>query len=193
MASSLLSDEKLGINTEIPGRNESRASVYLDYEPTKYTILAELFKKYVFEENDQFIDFGCGEGRVLISAVKMGCKNAIGVEVNKNVFDICQDNVNQCNMQESISLHNCAAEKYEICDTTNKFFFYNPFHLKIFILVLNHITESISENYRENYLFFVGIREWYKVALEECERVQYVETLKLDGQEDIDIYTILRA
>ena len=39
------------------------------YEPFPYRKLIHLFKCYPFEENDGFIDIGCGKGRVLVEYI----------------------------------------------------------------------------------------------------------------------------
>ena len=64
------------------------------------------------------------------------------------------------------------AQSFSIDDDYNKFFFFNPFHLKVFIHVINKIVNSLHNNNRKMVLFLYypttaalqylsGIEEFY--------------------------------
>lgn len=57
-------DEMLNIKTEGEQKNFNDSLHYHRYEPTPYSALEHLFKKYALKRNDRIVDFGCGKGRL---------------------------------------------------------------------------------------------------------------------------------
>lgn len=66
------------------------------YEPFPYRKLIHLFKCYPFEENDGFIDIGCGKGRVLVEASLHGCCNIYGVDLSEELLVYARKNMREC-------------------------------------------------------------------------------------------------
>ena len=132
--------------------------IFSSYFPTSYSVLENLFQKYPFEENDHIIDFGCGKGRVLIMASYYSCKYITGYEVNNDRYHVLLKNIenfrNKYNNNYIFTILNENVEKIEIKDNTNKYFFFNPFHLKIYIKVLNQILASLQRHNRDLYIYF---------------------------------------
>lgn len=57
--------------------------------------------------NDVVYDLGCGDGRILIAAVKdFDAKGAVGYEINPSLYQTASDNIKKCNLEDRIDLFN---------------------------------------------------------------------------------------
>lgn len=174
-------DEFLAIKTEIDSADSGIArKIYIDYGPTCYSVLEDLFVKYPFAQNDHFVDFGCGKGRVLIMAAYHGCAMLTGYELATDRYEILTSNVRSFKGKHEttsvFSLLNENVEDISIPDTTNKFFFTNSFHLKVHMKILDKIHSSLLREKREILLFF---------HRPDDSIVKYVD--RLDSFEKIDL------
>lgn len=131
--------------------NKANNTINNDYAPTTYSFLEFYFKKHPFGENDHIIDFGCGKGRVMFMAAYYGCRNITGIEYNTRIFEIAKNNIQKfkVNSNSCFEIINNDAKNALIPNTANIFFFFNPFHLKVYIYVFNRIMESIKDNPRK--------------------------------------------
>lgn len=128
-----------------------------DYEPSPYSDLKKIFSSFTFNLNSHLLDYGCGKGRVLIMAVAFGCHKVTGIDFNNTMCDKAKANIKQCrflNCEESVSIVNQDAIQYLIDPTVNYFFFFNPFHMKVFIYVLKNIQKSVEQSPRDIQLIF---------------------------------------
>lgn len=71
--------------------------------------------------------------------------------MNNNYYSICENNKKNyfktfSKPKDKIKFLNIFAEEYNVLPTDNKFYFFNPFSLQLFIKVLNNILISV-ENY----------------------------------------------
>lgn len=128
---------------------------YHRYEPTSYASLDSLIKEYPFNENDSVIDFGCGKGRLNFYINHFFGSYVTGIEMNSYYYEICNDNLNNYirhvkkHTNNKIQFLKCLAQEYEIKDNDNKFYFFNPFSLQIFMAVVNNILDSVDNNPRK--------------------------------------------
>ena len=127
---------------------------YNRYEATSYFALETLFKEYTLSSNDCIVDFGCGIGRLSFYInYYYNCK-ITGIEMNNNYFDICINNKknylkNYNKEKNKIEFLNIFAEKYKISSTDNKFYFFNPFSVQLFMKVINNILISLEKSPRD--------------------------------------------
>lgn len=127
---------------------------YNRYEATSYFALETLFKEYTLSSNDCIVDFGCGKGRLSFYInYYYNCKIK-GIEMNNNYFDICINNKknylkNYNKEKNKIEFLNIFAEKYKISSTDNKFYFFNPFSVQLFMKVINNILISLEKSPRD--------------------------------------------
>ena len=127
---------------------------YNRYEATSYFALETLFKEYSLSSNDCIVDFGCGKGRLSFYInYYYNCK-ITGIEMNNNYFDICINNKknylkNYNKEKNKIEFLNIFAEKYKISSTDNKFYFFNPFSVQLFMKVINNILISLEKSPRD--------------------------------------------
>ncbi|HLS24166.1 MAG TPA: SAM-dependent methyltransferase [Pseudogracilibacillus sp.] len=123
------------------------ANKYNRYEATPYQALEQLFETYSFEPGDQLIDFGCGRGRVVFYVHNRFNIPVTGIEAHDTTFEEALMNEeiylrNHAHLDAPIQFEFALAEQYEIAEEYNKFFFFNPFSVKIFKQVMKNIMES---------------------------------------------------
>lgn len=146
-------DKALNIETTRSETRMDKLKIYNRYEPTPYEDLHLLISNYKVTEKDHVVDFGSGKGRVsffLNYFCNSGCTSVEIVEefhkkALSNYAGYCKKNkIKPTNM---FYVNGCA-EDYVISDFENKFYFFNPFSLKIFINVVNRIIDSFEKNNR---------------------------------------------
>ena len=153
-------------------RSALQREIFYEYEPTPYYILDRLFTKFPFRQQDHMIDFGCGKGRVLIMAMIHSCRKITGYEINQYYYNIALQNIK--NLQSTIncstvcSLHNMDVQRIHIEDSANVFFFFNPFHLKVYIHVFQEIVFSLKRRSRKIRIIFYAPKK---------STLQYVNSL----------------
>lgn len=130
-----------------------QSSHYNRYEPTPYSALEELLKHYHINENDTIVDFGCGLGRVGIFLHNKTNASVLGIDLNEQfIKKAIKNRENYCKKfrkkEENIQFLCCLAEDYAIQPNENKFYFFNPFSLPIFMKALHHIMRSTEERKR---------------------------------------------
>jgi SAM-dependent methyltransferase len=97
------------------------------------------------------VDFGCGKGRLNYLIHHLYQPSVVGVEMNENFYKEAIDNLNgnmkkRKNNNGYIEFHCCLAEEYEIDTKDNRFYFFNPFLVQIFMKIINNILLSFEKN-----------------------------------------------
>ncbi len=173
---------------------------YNRYEATSYTALETLFKEYPIKNTDTIVDFGCGKGRLAFYANYFFGSTVTGIEMNSNYFDTCINNKktyskNSNKNKDKINFINIFAEEYKISNFDNKFYFFNPFSLQIFIKVLNNILISIENNPRSIDLILYYPSDEYIDYLDNYtafvlkDEITISNFLKFDNRQKFLIYT----
>lgn len=126
---------------------------YNRYEPTSYYVLDILFKEYKINKDDHLIDFGCGKGRLNFYVNYFYDIECTGIEMNNFFYEEAISNRKSYikkhkKDKNKINLLNCFAEEYKIKPLDNKFYFFNPFSIQIFIKVLGNILDSVEKHER---------------------------------------------
>ncbi|PCD08386.1 SAM-dependent methyltransferase [Peribacillus simplex] len=163
-------DEMLNIRTVGEQKNFNDSLHYHRYEPTPYSALEHLFKKYALNRNDRIVDFGCGKGRLNFFIHHLFQSSVVGVEMNENFYKEAIENVNGYMKKRkknngNIEFHSCLAEEYDIDTKDNRFYFFNPFSVQIFMKIINNILLSYEKEPRQielilfypsqDYIFFL--------------------------------------
>lgn len=81
-------------------------------------------------KNFTFIDLGCGKGRTLLVASKLGFKQMIGVEFVRELVEIARTNVAKRQIANAVVLHADAAD-FEFPDSNLVVYLYNPFSQEV--------------------------------------------------------------
>ena len=145
------------------------------YEPTPYTVLGRLVESGYVRENGNWIDYGCGKGRVsFFLHAHAGCR-ITGVEFEPSIYESAMENHRNCGQPEKVSFVCTPAENYEIGDADH-FFFFNPFSVPILQAVMARILESYYSNLRPMRFFFYYPTEAYVSELMNSQ-LSFVEKL----------------
>lgn len=133
------------INTCRFEKLKTSSALRFNYRATPYRMLHYLFSSYSLCENDHFVDFGCGKGRVFLFAALSGCTQSTGIEFDPLMYQIAKKNQQRIASKTSskVMLRHEDALRTEITDTMNIFYFFVPFHLKIFGHILTRIKQSL--------------------------------------------------
>lgn len=144
---------------------------YNRYEATSYLALESLFKEYKVNNDDCIVDFGCGKGRLSFYINYYFNSKVTGIEMNNNYFNTCINNKknylkNYSKQKNKIEFVNEFAEEYNISSTDNKFYFFNPFSLQIFMKVIKNILLSMEKYPRDIELILYYPSDDYIYCLE---------------------------
>jgi SAM-dependent methyltransferase len=173
--------EKL-LHIKTGGSQESHMGFhYYRYEPTPYHALEQLFQQYDGASAHQFVDFGCGKGRFPFFVHHFYGARTVGVEMNDSLFERAQENLKNYMIKNHllpghIQFHHCLAENYRVQPTDDRFYFFNPFSVQIFMKVMGNILKSFEDRPREmqiilyypseEYTFFLDNRTVFQLQAE---------------------------
>lgn len=126
---------------------------YNRYEPTSYSALEILSKQYKFTVEDSIVDFGCGKGRLNFYINYFFDSTVTGIEMNNFFYKEAIDNKRDYlkkhkKKKDKVNFLNCFAQEYSINPSDNKFYFFNPFSIQIFMKVIANILISVEERER---------------------------------------------
>lgn len=146
-------DALLNIKTSGGQKGFLNSIHYHPYEPTPYEALDALFAEYELGSRDRLVDFGCGKGRMAFYANYLFNADVAGVEMNEVFYHEAIENRNgylakMKKRTDKVRFYCCLAEEYQVQPEDNKFYFFNPFTLSIFIKVVNRILESAERSPR---------------------------------------------
>ncbi|MDF2558370.1 MAG: methyltransferase [Bacillales bacterium] len=127
---------------------------YNRYEPTPYAALEKLFEEYELKRSDRIVDFGCGKGRLNFFIHYLFEATVVGIEMNETFYQAAVDNREEYlkkyrNRNKSIYFQCCKAEEYEIDLVDNRFYFFNPFSIQIFMKIIQRILHSVEQYKRK--------------------------------------------
>ena len=186
-------DKLLNINTR-GNQKETNGSIhYHRYEPTQYIALEALFNEYELKSSDHVVDFGCGKGRLNFYIHYFFQASVMGIEMNELFYkEAIQNKINYQKKhkknKDRIQFQCCLAEEYEINPLDNRFYFFNPFSIQIFIAVLINIIVSVGEADREVELILYYASEDYVYFLENHTGFELKKEIIVPGLYENDPY-----
>jgi SAM-dependent methyltransferase len=93
--------------------------------------------------NFTFIDLGCGKGRTLLIAARLGFRHVIGVEIAPELADIARTNLAKLDVRNALVIHGDAAE-YVFPSGGLVVYLYNPFGAPVMSLVIREVEHRIE-------------------------------------------------
>lgn len=164
-------DAILNIKTSGDQKGFNQSVHYHRYEPTPYSALETLFNQYELNNSDRIVDFGCGKGRLIFYIHYFHHASVVGIEMNKTFYQEAIENQSRYlkkhkSSQDKIHFHCCLAEEYQINPLDNRFYFFNPFTIQIFMKVINNLLLSLETFRREIELVLYYPSEEYIYYLE---------------------------
>lgn len=189
MADRKIDRELLIDTTGLREWSRKEAHNYNRTESTPYLALDELFKVYKVKEGDKLVDFGCGRGRVAFYIHHVHSIPVRGVELHDLTFDELVDNKRSYKRNKNLEnppifFEYGYADKYEIKDDENIFYFFNPFSVKIFRKVVDNILKSLEKNDRETDIILYYPLNSFKKHLETKTTFKRLETIRLPWKKD---------
>ena len=88
-----------------------------------------------------FIDLGCGKGRTLLVASKLGFNQVIGVEFARELVQIARANLARMGVVNASVIHGDAAE-FQFPDDDFVLYLYNPFSQEVMRRVIANLRRS---------------------------------------------------
>ncbi|WP_028403434.1 methyltransferase [Ectobacillus panaciterrae] len=181
-----LYDELLNIKTGGDQKGFNKSLHHHRYEPTPYSALEKLFNQYELKSSDRIVDFGCGKGRLNFYINYLCNATVVGIEMNKTFYQEAVENRNSYlkktkNSKDKIHFHCCFAEEYQIDPLDNRFYFFNPFSIHIFMNIINNILLSVEKSEREIELVLYYPSEDYIYFLENYTSFELKEEIILLG------------
>jgi SAM-dependent methyltransferase len=135
--------------------NVDHATIYI---PTREgPFLKMLDALNLDKDNTVFIDFGCGKGRALMLAAKHGIKKIKGIEFCEQLSSIALSNLqlySNKNRDIDYVVINDDMSLYNIDDSDNLFYFYNPCDEYVLNKVISNIINSFSRVAREGMIIY---------------------------------------
>lgn len=194
-------EKLLNINTK-GNENWNKTSIHNHpYEPTLYEALDVLFKNYDLDKKDRVVDFGCGKGRLIFYINYRFKCIANGIEMNEIYYNEALLNKSRYiqknkKMEDKINFYCNLAQNYDIDSKDNKFYFFNPFSVQIFMRVVENILDSFEKNPRNVDLIlyypsddYVQFLEYRTPFILENEII-FEDLYKNDPKEKFLIYTL---
>lgn len=146
--------EKL-LNIKTTGEQKWDGNVihYHPYQATSYEAMETLFNEYQIEADDDIVDFGCGKGRLIFYINHFFSADVAGAEMDIDLYNECLNNrasylKNHKKNSGKIDFYCGLAQDYKIKPFQNKFYFFNPFSVQIFINIIENILASVYESPR---------------------------------------------
>ena len=165
-------DRLLRINTTSLGEEPSQSAHYNQYEATPYIVLDAFFDTYELSKTDGLVDYGCGKGRVMFYVHNRFNVPVTGIEMNDQLYHKALTNMTHYlqktkGKSPAIRVSRCKAEEYNVDEKENRFYFFNPFSIEIFMKVVNNIMLSVERQERD-----VELILYYPIP----EYIEYLET-----------------
>lgn len=178
-------DNLLYIKTGNTGVRPEKSLHYHHYEATPYSIIHTLFETYELQNYDRFVDFGSGKGRLLFYVHNLFGTSVTGVEMNEHLHKKTKENkkkyLKHASKKGDILLECCLAEEYEVKETDNVFYFFNPFSIQIFMKVINNILKSVEQHPREIDIILYYPSSVYIQYLERSTSFKLLQEVQVPG------------
>jgi len=135
-----------------------------EYFPTPYYIARKVFQIIKSDlVGCEFVDFGCGAGRILMVLSGFGPKKIVGVEFSEILSKQAEDNLNTYFRENKKKFPDWEivrgdALEYLISPLANVFFFYDPFNEKTMRKMVDKINLSILEYPRSIKVIYISPR-----------------------------------
>ena len=91
-----------------------------------------------------FVDLGCGKGRAVMIASRLGFAKLIGVEFVNELADIARNNLAKRKIENAVVLHADAAD-FHFPDCNTVLYLYNPFSEEVLRKVLSNLTTCFTK------------------------------------------------
>jgi SAM-dependent methyltransferase len=128
------------------------------YVASPWHVLPRALRYIGVTDQDVFVEFGCGKGRVLHQAAKLPFRRVVGVEISPELAEIARSN-----LAARADQHRCAdieivvsdAAEFQVPDDLTIGYLYHPFRDATLDAVLRNIIQSLDRRPRRVRLIYV--------------------------------------
>ncbi|MCI9127127.1 MAG: class I SAM-dependent methyltransferase [Eubacterium sp.] len=103
-----------------------------------------ILRQLELDENDCFIDIGCGKGGCLYYATKYGFNRIAGIEIEDSLYRIAVRNFQKLKMHH-VEIYHEDAITFSRYDEFNVFYMFNPFEPEIYREVLDNLFKCFTQ------------------------------------------------
>lgn len=169
-------DRLLQIRTS--GRDDTNADHYrYPYEPTPYCVLERLCRTGYIRKTNVLLDYGCGKGRVdFFLSWQTRCRS-IGIEYVPEIYNRAMENKKTAVGAGRVSFEAADAERYEVPESVDRVYFFNPFSIQLLQKVMYRLGVSYYAAPREILLFFYYPSDEYLAWLMTVEEVVFYDEI----------------
>ncbi len=122
---------------------------YNSYEGTSISLAQKLVSSGEINKDDKIFDIGCGAGIFLSFLWVNGYKNLQGIELNKELYDLCVNNLEMLGCPTK-KIFNEDAIYFSGYDDSNVFYLFNPFYdSDTYLKWIENIRNSYLRNKRK--------------------------------------------
>jgi SAM-dependent methyltransferase len=167
----------------ISDKQTCRAAVSYISAPVKFErcIIGTLDIDY---ENFDFIDIGCGKGRVLMLASEKPFRSVIGVEISKELCSIAEKNLQIYRSLKQkctkVQVYCMDARLFPIENENTIFHFYHPFQADVLKPILENIVSRFRGKGKKVFIVYIWMQLTDIFTLFEelhFTRLRYIQTL----------------
>jgi 16S rRNA G966 N2-methylase RsmD len=133
---------------------ESAFEYMPSYTQTIKTSLNKIIKKDDNVLKSNFLDIGCGKGKIMLIASTLGFKTGVGFEINKNLSIIAEKNLIIKKIENKYKIINENAVNKNIIPEFSVCYFYNPFNKVMSQKFFNILEEKKTKI--NKYLIYVN-------------------------------------
>jgi len=131
------------------------------YHPIGYETLRWALKQVPFPEEDvEFVDIGCGMGRVICVAATRPYRAVTGIELSPTMSRQARQNIAalQGRRARNVDVIEGDATQYAISPTANVFYLFNPFGGETLRTVMENIRRSLEQHPRRAMIIYFNHR-----------------------------------
>jgi hypothetical protein len=153
------------------------------YQPAGWLTLRRILPAAEVSEDDVFIDFGSGQGRIVLqAALRYPFRKVVGVEISEQLTQIARENLARTAHRlrcADVSLVCADALDYRIPDDVTVAYFYNPFTGSIFSRVMEALIDSVDRVPRTVRVIYANpVEERLLLGTGRARRVRTVRGLR---------------
>lgn len=127
------------------------------YVPTPWEVAQTLLDRGGVRSDDVFVDYGCGQGRVLVLALERGVRRAVGIEIVPSLAAAARRNVARYAGRCQIIEDDAAMVAFP--DDATIAYAFNAFPTAVFASVVAQMWESLARRQRPLRLVTYGVSE----------------------------------
>ena len=145
------------------------------YALTQKKAFSNIMSRLDINNDDSFIDIGCGKGGVLYYASKYPFRRVAGVEIEDELYEIAVRNFQKLNMPNIEVFHDNAItfDKYS---EFNVFFLFNPFDPDIYQQVIDSIFNTLNKTRQDSRVYLICYGATITEYIKDKNEMQLIDT-----------------